>query len=330
MKAVSTFHNYLIDQAKLRSTTAGAYSNKLQRLHEQCYLLPTPDCVWLKDQPAMGRVMAFIKDHKHDCRIMYCCTLKHVIDMVDPSLQDEDLKKIKATITAIMKSSNDMKHSADKQQLLAGMEQDRWKGAVHLERNLKALTELSTRRPNDFLTHLRFLLYAICLGMKDICVFRLDLVYKTVIGFKGDTADATNHVTLGKTGEPATFTFTDYKTSSKYGENIIEAPMDVTATLEDSFRRFPRRFLFPQRSDYNSPMTHTNASSFVRSAWILTKEKGPSADDIRSALTTRFYLLNTAIIPRERFARKSMTSPFVLEKNYYKIHESAIKSIAFD
>lgn len=330
MNAVSTFRSYLIDQAKLRPTTAGAYSNKLDRLHEQCYLLPTLDFVWLKHQPAMDRVMSFINGHKHDCRIMYCCTLKHVINMVDPTSQDGDLNKIKAAITAIMKSSNDVKHSADKQQLLAGLEQDRWRGAVDLERNLKALTELSSQRPNDFLTHLRFLLYAICLGMKDICVFRLDLIYKTVIGYKGDTADAANHVTLGKTGEPAIFTFTDYKTSAKYGENIIEAPMDVTATLEDSYRRFPRRYLFPQRSDYGTPMTHNNASSFVRSAWILTKDKGPSADDIRSALTTRFYLLNSAIIPRERFARKSMTSPFVLEKNYYKIYESAIKSIPFE
>ena len=110
----------------------------------------------------------------------------------------------------------------------------------------------------------------------------------------------------------------------------VEGIPELSEILEDSYRRFPRRYLFPVRTDTNKPMVQANAARFVESAWILNKEKGPSANDIRSALTTRFFLLNMDIVSRERFARRSMSNYQNMEAQYFKVHESSTRSLAFD
>jgi len=326
---MNSFREYLSNK-QLRPTTVENYTRRLGQLQRQCDLDPLCRCAWLRDSASMERVKTFVMGQKHDARINWCCVLKNAADMVDPESSDIGLQPVRNFAREVTISSNLEKKDQNKQQKLMYQEVGRWKGAVDLERNLKALEEASKARPDDFLLHLRYLLYALYLGMKDICVFRLDVVYKTVIGYKGDTADADNHVTLGRRGEPATFTFTDYKTTGHYGTTLTEAPKELSEILEDSYRRFPRRYLFPVRTDTNKPMVQANAARFVESAWILNKEKGPSANDIRSALTTRFFLLNMDIVSRERFARRSMSNYQNMEAQYFKVHESSTRSLAFD
>lgn len=203
-------------------------------------------------------------------------------------------------------------------QTLDNAETQRWPTYVEFMRNLEILDNEHTRKPWDDLIHLKWLLYSLYDSLKDTCVLRLDVVYTVRFGETDD--EDVNYLEGNK------LVFNNYKTSDKYGQHVITLPTDMANKFKESWNEWPRDYLFPRiihGQMMNIPMHQSEASKFVKSAWILSdSNKSPTADDVRSCLTTRFFHLNPDIMTRDRFARMSMSSRPLMEMYYYKVHES--------
>lgn len=311
----------IVSKRGLRQNTAQQYAQTVQRLEGICELQDFPDYSWLTEPTAMDLVLDHIDSLSTDSCLYYSNACLGALN----ALHDDShptILGIKMELQDRIRSANVDKKSKNMQQKLVGHESTRWKTAEELYENYKVLKELSERQPTRFMHHAKYLLYAIYIHMQDICVFRLDLVHKMSIGYRGSEMPTGNQLRLGKRGENATFFLTDYKTSKSHGEKCIEATPELTKILEDSYQRFPRSYLFPRERDLTEPMKPANANRFVKSCWVLSKtddKSKPTSDDIRSALTTRFFKLHPDLISRDRFAYLSMSSTRHLELNYLKL-----------
>lgn len=318
---MATLTNLLVTKNGLRQSTARQYTKVLDHLVEVCELKEFPDDSWLSEPAAMDLVFDYVDTLNTDNRILHCCACIGALSALHNDDNNATIS-IKTALTERLTDANTEKKSKNMEQKLAGHESVRWKTAEELYANYKVLQDLSERQPTRFLQHAKYLLYAIYIHMQDTCVFRLDLVHKMSIGYRGSDMPTDNQVRLGKRGEKAVFILKDYKTSGTHGEKYIETTPELSNILEDSYKRFPRPYLFPCERDLSEPMKPANANRFVKSCWVLTKtdDKGkPTSDDIRSALTTRFFKLHPDLISRDRFAFLSMSSTRNMEVNYLKL-----------
>lgn len=311
----------LQEKRGIRHDTAKQYTRLVDRVGEACELCEIPDYAWLAEPDAMDVVFVYLDELSKDSLLLTTNALLAALN----SLRDNshpDVLGIKLQLQDRIKRANNMRTGDNMQQRLMGHEEKRWKTSEELYENHKLLEQRAMQRPDKFMDHLKYLLYAVYIHMQDTCVFRLDLVHKMAFGYRGDDKPTPNQVRLGKRGELAAFILTEYKTSGTYGNKFIEATPELTGILEDSYSRFPRPYLFPCGHDMTKPMKPSTASGFVKSCWVLTKtdDKGkPTADDIRSALTTRFFKQHPDLISRDRFAALSMSSTRTMEMNYLKL-----------
>lgn len=199
------------------------------------------------------------------------------------------------------------------QQRLEGKEVERWPTYEEFSENVRLLEELVGDNPDDVVDHMKWLLYSIYDGLKDTCVLRLDFVYST-----------RTSLAQGNCYDKGHLIFNDYKTHGTYGAKFIKLPEELVKKIETSLSKWPRTYLFPKlvrKKIKDEPMTQPGASQFVKSAWVATFiPKTPTADDIRSSLTTRFFNIHKDILSRESFANQSMSGRDTMERFYYKVH----------
>jgi len=213
-----------------------------------------------------------------------------------------------------MMECNAMYKERSLEQRLEGEEADRWPTYEEFEQNVLMLDEMAKDDPDDLSLHLKWLLYNIYDELKDICVLRLDFVYSTRI-----------NITEGNCYQNGYLIFNDYKTHGTYGAHFIKLPDTLTQKIETSLRKWSRTHLFPKvvrKKIKDEAMSQPLASSFVKSAWVASFiPKTPTADDVRSTLTTRFFNTHLDILSRKKFANASMSSRDTMERFYYKVHE---------
>lgn len=219
--------------------------------------------------------------------------------------------------------ANTDKNSGTRQQTLDGSEQDSWKTVDQLEANMRALHVKVEQRPSDYGIHLKFLAYAMFLLLKDVMVFRLDLLYNTVVCLPDEMDQHDICLVLDQAAQSVYLVFNNYKTSATYGRVRVNIPGDLNVILAGSFNMFPRSYLFTKLSDRDSLMQQSTASSFLRSAWVLDGVS-PTAQNIRSALATRFFRIRGDVISRDAFAERSMVNRGTMELNYVKMSPSGV------
>jgi hypothetical protein len=219
---------------------------------------------------------------------------------------------------SLIKLYNTEKTDGIIKQRLDGREEDSWKSFEDLEANLSALRHEEEKQPGNYKFHLFYLIYALALMLKDVCVFRRELLVETVICGPHETDMHGICLVFDAFRSAAYFVFNDFKTSASLGKVTVAVPSVLSAILSNSVSSFPRRFLFTQLRDFTKKFSPSKMSSFVRDAWILDDRAGPTPDNLRSAVATRFFNLHPDIVSREEFARKSCVSRSTLEANYYK------------
>ena len=215
----------------------------------------------------------------------------------------------------------------------------RWPMPADIINNLYALRDVydpaaTTDTKSDQYWTMRHLLYTLYVSMREQCVFRLDVVYKTrlLLPDSSPPEEPCSYFRVDpRTNEPVTLMLGDYKTRRSYGDQHLVMPRAFSDLLYHSMRRFPRTWFIPRACDADEPMTQPNASAFVKSCWIYDdREHKPCADDIRSSLATLFWFKHQRLVDTEAFARRSLTSRATMEASYYKTDPDILKGIAED
>lgn len=206
-------------------------------------------------------------------------------------------------------------------QRLRGLEEDRWPEPKLIEKNYKMLAVIFMNTDSK-IWHFRHMLYMLYMSMRDVCVFRLDVLYnlQVVYGSQYDTdMKDTNYMVLDDASGFLAMNY--YKTSATYGTMIIPLHLNFVKTMKNSLIKFPRKYFISCLRDSDVPMSQRWASKFVKGCWIVDdREKKPTADDIRSSLTTRFFVLNDSIRARDEFAKNSLSSRITMEMHYFKVN----------
>jgi len=223
-----------------------------------------------------------------------------------------------------MHEINEDAKEIDAQQDLTNMECARWPSPPEIIKNQRMLWTMTVLCPMSFYWFSRYLLYLLYVSMMDHCVFRLDVVYKTFVKHRGnfDITDANydqlNFIRYDDKG--SCLVMNDYKTSDTHGTREIELSPVFHMMLMTSLNRFPRTWLFPDSN--GEQMKQGMASRFVKTCWIADeRENKPTADDIRTSLTTRFFILNDTYLKRDMFARNSLVTKDNMEFYYHKIND---------
>lgn len=216
----------------------------------------------------------------------------------------------------------------------------RWPLPVEIVGNARTLKEMrdaeraKEENKQDLYWTLRHLLYALYVSMRDQCVFRLDVVYKTMLldpeEAKLEYGNLSSYFVVDvETRDPITLVLGDYKTKRTYGTHTIVMPRAFSDILYDSIERYPRPWFIPSAHAMDRPLSQPNASAFVKSCWVYDdREHTPCADDIRSSLATLYWLRNQRLVDRDAFARRSLTSRATMEASYYKTDPSILASIS--
>lgn len=307
----------LMERRKIRKSTADQYIRTLSRLSRDIGLNSPATYDWICDEDTLPEIVRTLDGLTVSGQLVAYAALMVVLCVLYDDNHSYPVSHAREIYDDKIKSLNKEKRETDNHQDLRGKEQGRWKSYDALERNTSELRRLSAEAPLDALRHFKFLLYALFIYMKDICALRLDVVYTTRL--TSVPIPGENYFLIPPSGA-GFLVMNTFKTSNRHGEVRLTLPTDFVVILRDSYDRFPRSWFIPSSRDYSLPLHVTNASKLVKQAWVLSKSSdGPTADDIRSAVTTRFFVNNPSIIARDAFAARSMSSRDTMERCYYKL-----------
>lgn len=309
----------LIRHRGIRKSTADQYIRTLNRLSVDVGLeSPTP-YDWIYDEDVIPDITRTLDTLTPSGQLVAYVALVVVLTALFSGVDSPPVKTARNIYDEKIKGLNQEKREMDRHQDLRGKEQNRWKSFEQLESNMTELERMSREAPLDPLRHFKFVMYALFVYMKDLCALRLDVVYTTRMTFTPLPGE--NYFLLPPLGTGSGFlVMNSFKTSKKHGEVKLLLPTELTALLKESFSRFPRDWFVPSSRDYKLPLQSTHASRLVKQAWVLSKSSdGPTADDVRSAITTRFFANNPSIVARDTFASRSMSSRETMERCYYKV-----------
>lgn len=308
-----------MEKKGLREVTADHYAQSFLRLSRDVTAVRAfRDYDWLGDPKYIAEVMQHIRNTcSSGGQLNYLSVLKAAVECLSDT-SGTYYESIRSFLGENIASLNNKRKLDDGENSLVSTERYSWKSYDDLLTNFEMLRGKQARKPLDFATHLRALVYSIFLHMKDICVFRRDLILTTRFGFAEQPFTEGNWIWLKPRG--VSFVFNEYKTSDTYGQNIIDCPTELADELKDSYSEFPRSYVFPKIHDRTAPMQPSHATKFVKSCWVLgPNSEGPNADNIRSALVTRYFDTHPMYNERVDFARRSGSSFDKFSRCYYKV-----------
>lgn len=302
----------------VRRSTAEQYVKGVRRVAGQVGASLT-DFSWLYDMSVLDDVSRSVRSMSVSSRLGTYIALLVVMTVLYG--EGKETEAARTFYDGNIRELNAEKRDVDRTQTLAGREEQRWKSVEQLEANMDRLFTLSREAPLDATRHFRYLIYALYIYMKEVCAFRLDVVYSLrFTAFDSYQNRAYNCIVLPSDGvSTGTLIMNDYKTSKSHGTVKLTLPSSLVSILSDSLTRFPRTWFVPSTRDFSTPLHSSHASRFVKQAWVLDSTDGPTADDVRSAITTKFFAEHPGLIERDVFAFRSMSSRDTMERCYYKI-----------
>lgn len=307
----------------IRKTTADQYASKLLRVYDVVGPpLISLDWSWLTNTRA---VETFLRDQEDMLDGTKSNYFKAVIAACDCFMPEE--RAVRDYYADRMTELNQREHRSAMHQDLRHKEVGRWPAPKEVEKNMYLLNVMYKSCPGVRIWDHRHLLYLLYTTMKDTCVFRLDVVYTTKVvkasdyyGKLDNPCNTHNYFVYDAHG--VTLAMCHYKTSAKHGVKYIPLPKEFYDVFMLSLRTFPRTWFLPSVRDPDLPMAQAQASLFVKECWLAdSRINKPTADDIRSSLATRFWVLNDSIMARDRFADMSMSSRQTMEVYYFKVDD---------
>lgn len=300
----------------LRRSTVEMYAGNATRLQKM--FTPAEDVfkdnLWMDDP---GRVCGLLKTHFESLstQAAYLKTMVCLCNVLDKS------EECRRHYSDELSSAVNQQAEIDRMQRLDKREVGRWPSYEEVEANRDVLCRLWFSNSKKKCLHFKWLLYQLFCAMKDVCVFRLDVVYMTRLvtevppeGFQDKTV---NYIVVGDTSS-VLYMF-HFKTSDSHGFKKIELVDEFHILLKESLRLFPRTWFVPSMRDPHKPLSKPHASAFVKDCWVLDdRPDKPTADDLRSSITTRFFSTHQRIVERDVFASASCSSRPNMEMYYYK------------
>lgn len=229
-----------------------------------------------------------------------------------------------------MNHYNHQSSTADLQQKRDFNESSRWVTPILIVKNMLLLKLRAQQYEHkDHSWHFKFLIYLLyVLCGPSVAAFRLDVVYSIhlydVAVETSERNKSHNYFIFDSSDphRPVTAEFNYFKNSGSRGPSVFQLPMEFLQPLIESVQKFPRRFFIPAMKNLERQMLSSEASQFVKRAWILDdRDVRPGADDIRSAFITLFYITHPRAVDRVEYGNRSMTTTGIMEVNYVKTEE---------
>lgn len=119
---------------------------------------------------------------------------------------------------------------------------------------------------------------------------------------------------------------TDYKTFKSYGPKAIKMSESASSILDDSLKRFPRKFLYRSTRSADLPIGRQGYSSLIK------RTLGPanSANTLRSAYASHLINSNPSQQVKGLVAKSMGTSTEMLDKVYRKLDQPSSAKVDLD
>lgn len=322
----------VMESKGVRETTAQLHVMLFLNLVRRYEVLRAfPDATtWLFDPAFMANLIELIKKDipPGSSRRNHFAALRAMIDTAAATQQEQRLptdaidRINRLLVDGIRESVTRMTREEGDNRLLRG-EQKTWKPFHMLEENRDLL---EAEEHESMKKHLQYLIYEIFVSMADVGTFRRDIMTNMYTSRSAAPSEESNYIQWGSSDDDdddrtsAAFVFRHSKTSDHHGTLVVELDPELVDVLRDSLERYPRAALFPKTRDMSEPLETGNATKFLQSAWKMGgEEPGPTFNNLRSAVATRFWDTHPTFNERNDFAMMSGTSFVALSRSYYKL-----------
>lgn len=283
--------------------------------------------MWFLVPINMAQTLHYIRDrYDTGSQLLYLNTILTALDSVTSGPQHPVFDSTRAFVSGMVTKLNRERYkNYGENKLKDGLNtggQLSWKDFDSLVKNRDRLAELSAERPLDYTLHLRLMVYETYVEMANQNTFRRDVFLTTRFGSPIDSGLSNNNLIFLEpdTGD-VSFHFRTFKTVDTHGPIVLKATPKLATKIRESYDLFPRTYFISQLRDFDKPMSASSCSQFVRSCWVLDSPNdiGPTADEIRSSIVTRFWDTHPVFNDRDAFARRSGSSFLEMSRCYFKV-----------
>jgi hypothetical protein len=271
----------------------------------------TTNLSWIVDH--VDKVEAYIKKYSNvNTRKTHFTTLSKVAGLLKKTKIAEKYSVIATKLNKLhVEKSKEQKPKTN--QLL-------WSNIMKKRKEYKDYT---AKFPTRYKSHLDYLILSLYSYQPPIRSEWTDMIFK-----KEKPIDKSKNY-LWKHDDKYTIILNNYKTSETYGQaNIDIVSKRLINILNDSFSRFPRKYVLSLISDKQKPMGYQNFYKY-RAPEIFKKKSGVFVDDLRSAYITQFYNNRSMddknekeehnIKDKEKLAKQMTHSASEAYSTYYKL-----------